>query len=152
MKEQLKIKEKKPVKICGIRQNCYVLDVRTDTNAFKAPTQKKYYSLERKQLDNGYIEEIFEKDYPITPEAVASYADGADYRNDVAQAIENAPKRINLGDISQAQDFINSDPLNACRQYKTILDKVEAYFKAQEKAQKVNQGQGQNQGEVKNNG
>ena len=149
MTEQIKMQEKKPVKICGVRQNCYVLDVNPTYSVTPLSPIKKYLSLERKTLDNGYIEELVEKDYPITPDSVASYADGADYRNDVMQAIENAPKRVNLGDISEAQEFINSDPLSAARQYKAILDKVDKYFKSQEQAAaaaaKSNQG-----GEVNN--
>lgn len=51
---------------------------------------------------------IVEKDYPINSESVSSLAEGADYRNDPAQAIAQAPKRVNLGDVTEAQAFLNN--------------------------------------------
>lgn len=139
--KQLKVEEKKPVKIFGARQNCYIVDGREKAICASGTEmnheQKKYISLERVQTRNGFYEELVSKDYPINSASVTSYADGADYRRDPAAAIANAPKRVNLGDISEAQEFIRSNPQEAAIQYKKILDKVEQYFAAQEKNKKA---------------
>lgn len=131
------MQEKKPVIIAGRLQNCYRIDGRTKPvgvpSSIASHTIKQYNSLERVAERNGYRDEIQRKDYPINSESVTSYADGADYRRDPAQAIANAPKRVNLGDISEAQDFLRENPQEAALRYKSILDKVEAYFAAKEK-------------------
>lgn len=139
--KSLKVEEKKPLKIFGNRQNCYIVDGREKaiyaSSTEQNHEQKKYISLERVQTRNGFYEELVAKDYPINSASVTSYADGADYRRDPAAAIANAPKRVNLGDISEAQDFIRSNPQEAAIQYKKILDRVEQYFAAQEKNKKA---------------
>lgn len=123
----------KNVKINGIKQNCFVRDTLTDTRVIgKSHTMEKYPSLERKNLPNGYVEEIELKDYPINSDSVTSYADGADYRTDPLQAIANAPKRTNLGDITELQDFLNGqDPQSAIRVYQDVVDKLKAYAESQ---------------------
>lgn len=125
---------KKPVKIGGVKQNCYVSDTYTDTRGIKKfETQKMYDSLERKHLPNGYVEQVETKDYPINSASVTSYADGADYRTDPLQAIANASKRVNLGDVSELQAFLNgADPQSAIRVYQDVVNKLQAYAKAQE--------------------
>lgn len=131
MNDQLKMKEKKQVSINGIRQNCYVLDTRTalqDSVSIKPETH--YPSLERKQLPNGFVEGVEVKDYPINSKSVTSYADGADYRNDPMQAVANAPKRVNLGDVSQVQEFLESDPQSAVRVFRDVLARLEQYQKS----------------------
>ena len=118
--------EKKSVVIGGIRQNCYRRDI--DVN-YKQPsncddTIREYQSLERKHLPNGYIEQIEKKDYPINSQSVTSYADGADYRRDPVAAVANAAKRVNLGDITQVQDFLKNDPQQAVRVYRDVLNRL----------------------------
>lgn len=132
----------KKVVIGGLKQNCYVKDILTDTRDIKKfETQKTYQSLERKKLPNGYTEEIEVKDYPINSASVTSYADGADYRNDPLQAIANAPKRINLGDVTELQNFLNGqDPQAVIRTYKDVISKLEAYAKAKEQAKEQSEG------------
>lgn len=138
--KQITIQEKKPVAIVGQRQNCYIVDGRQTatcvSEALRNKEQKKYASLERVQLPNGYVEKIVQKDYPISSKSVSSYADGADYRKDPSAAIANAPKRTNLGDVSEVQDFLRENPQQAALQYKSILDKVERYFAEQAKQAK----------------
>lgn len=134
--------EKKQVIIGGIRQNCYRRDIDT---AYKPPQKRddtvKYYdSLERKNLPNGYIEQVERKDYPINSASVTSYADGADYRRDPLGAVANAPKRTNLGDITEVQDFLKNDPQQAVRVYRAVLDRLTKFDKDLS---------GQNQGDVK---
>lgn len=134
-KKQLSVSdvEKRPISLCGVRQNCYLLDTRPSIMMNPRPnrTLVQYNSLERVQESNGFHEEIIKKDYPINSESVTSYVESSDYRNDPSQAIANAPKRVNLGDISQVQDFVKSNPVDATRQYADILEKVAKYFKDQ---------------------
>lgn len=119
---------RKPVVINGIRQNCYVLGTRTaSAGTISSEPEKKYQTIERVNLPNGYYETVVEKDYPINSESVTSYADGADYRNDPLQAIANAPKRVNLGDVTQLQEFVQTDPQNAVRVFRDVLARLEAF-------------------------
>lgn len=131
---QMKIEDvvKTPVVINGIQQNCYKLDCRNAIGVKPLPTQetKKYYALEEKQLPNGFVQELVEKDYPINSDSVSSYLETSDFRNDPLQAIANAPKRVNLGDISEVQQFINENPVEATRQYADLLNKVADYFRS----------------------
>ena len=111
------------ISILGIRQNCYRRDV---DPLYTCPrkhddTIKTYVSLERKHLPNGFVEQLEVKDYPINSESITSYADGADYRRDPAAAVANAPKRVNLGDITEVQNFLKSEPQQAVRVYRDVL-------------------------------
>lgn len=124
--------ENKKVKICGIKQNCFALDTLPITKRHVEPV-KVYPSLERKKLPNGFIEEVELKDYPISKETVNSYVDGADYRRDPATAIANAPKRVNLGDITEVQRFIAEDPQHALRSLRNVTSQLEEYIKTQKK-------------------
>lgn len=131
-KSMFEVLEKKQVKICGVKQNCFRLDTLPARMVSVIP-QKKYESLERKKLPNGYIEGIEVKDYPVTKDSVNSYVDGADYRRDPATAIANAPKRINLGDITEIQKFIAEDPQHAVRTLRNVTAQLEEYIKTQKK-------------------
>lgn len=124
--------EKKQVRVCGLRQNCFVLEGRSAPSIVPAPKITHYFSLAKKELENGYVQEIEKVDYPITSESVSSYIDSSDYRRDPMQAIASAPKRVNLGDISQVQDFIASNPQEAVRVYRAVGDKLQEYFKNKE--------------------
>lgn len=134
-KKQVTVEDvvKRPIFLSGIRQNCYLLDGRPGVllKPLVNRTLTQYNSLERVQLPNGFTEEIVKKDYPINSDSVTSYVESSDYRNDPAQAIANTPKRVNLGDISEVQDFVKSNPVDATRQYAAVLEKVAAYFKKQ---------------------
>lgn len=142
MTKQVELKE---VVINTHRQNCYVLGTRTATqDTIEQKPEKKYVSLERQNLPNGFVETLVEKDYPINSESVTSYADGADYRSDPLQAIANAPKRVNLGDVTEVQNFIESDPQNAVRVFRDVVAKL----KAQQTAQPAPTAQPENGGET----
>ena len=145
---QLPLEEiKRPILINGIPQNVFALRQKKDFSVIpshlKNTTTKKYNTLERKSLPNGYCEELQRKDYPINSESVSSYVESSDYRNDPAQAIANAPKRVNLGDVSQVQEFVRDNPVQAVGQYADILQKVADYFKAQSKTPAKPQAQPQ---------
>lgn len=126
--------EKKRVSIGGIRQNCFALDVRMDTSAqtMTPPTIKSYFSLEKKTLNNGFVQELEKIDYPITSDSVTSYMDSSDYKRDPFGAVANAPKRVNLGDITEVQQFIENDPLQAVRLYREVGEKLEQYYQEQQ--------------------
>lgn len=123
---------KEKVRIGGISQNIYITDRRENP---RVPTpqkvQLKYTELTDIQLPNGFVQELVEKDYPINSESVSSYLESSDYRNDPASAIANAPKRVNLGDITEAQRFISENPVQATTEYSAILRKVADYFDKQ---------------------
>lgn len=129
----------KQVKMQGVLQNCFrrISSGPAPKIPKKDMTIKTYESLERKNLPNGFTEQVETKDYPINSKSVTSYADGADYRNDPAQAIENAKKRVNLGDISTAQQFLEENPYETARAYRNILKQIEnlANFNEAKKAQ-----------------
>lgn len=133
--KQLKIQEKKPVVVFGVKQNCYALDCRKPGSSIPLAvpnrTIKKYYELEQKTLDNGYVEQVVEKDYPINSDSVSSYIESSDYRLDPNQAIAQAPKRVNLGDVTEVQDFMKNNPMQATLHYADVLQKVSQYMKQQ---------------------
>lgn len=120
------LEERKSVQIGCTRQNCYVLGLRSVTqDIYHVPEDKKYCELHTHNLSNGYVEKLAENDYPITSDSVTSYMDTADYRNDPLQAIASAPKRVNLGDVSQVQEFIHKDPQSAVRVLRDVLKTLE---------------------------
>lgn len=129
--------EKTQIKVNGIKQNCYRRDIVSEfkKQERKDDTVKTYVSLEEKKLPNGIIQALEVKDYPINSASVTSYADGADYRRDPNAAIENARKKVNLGDVTQLQDFIESDPLRAVRVFRDVADKLAKYYETQKKGE-----------------
>lgn len=125
MSEQLKM-QKKAVTILGVRQNIYVGDtVQGICDRVKHMPEKRYPSLERKNLPNGFTENVEIKDYPINSKSVSSYADSADYRNDPNGAIANAPNRVNMGDISQVQEFLANNPHQAVEVFRNVMNTLE---------------------------
>lgn len=118
-------------------QNCYRTDgtmcAHISNEKFK---QDKYFSLEKVNLPNGYIEKLVEKDYPINSESVSSLAEGADYRNDPLQAIAQAPQRVNLGDITEAQKFLEN-PQNNAKIFESVKSQLLEYFKRQSQEKSV---------------
>lgn len=127
---------KRQLKINTVKRNVYILDTAPCASTlalFPNKTQEKYVSLEKKDLPNGYVQELVEKDYPITSESVTSYADGADYRNDPAQAVANAPARVNLGDITEAQKFLDN-PQNFIKTFNEVKEKLASYVATIEKS------------------
>lgn len=73
-------------------------------------------------------EQVVEREYPITPESVKSYAEAADYHRDPVTAAMTAKPRTNLGDIRGMQDVSKMDTaqLNALQQrYRAAMAEVE---------------------------
>lgn len=117
---------KKEIKIANARQNCYIVQGMCEGKPVeeKKTDNKKYISLERINKGRGFSDELIEKDYPITSESVSSYAEGSDYRRDPLGAIANAPRRQNLGDVTQVQDFLANDPMQALRVFESVLKAI----------------------------
>lgn len=134
---QLTLEKAVPVKICGFAQNVYRRDYSGIPRTTPNPNKKQefYASLEKKTLPNGYIEGIVKKDYPINSESVSSLAEGADYRNDPAQAVAAAPKRVNLGDVTEAQAFLDN-PQYAASLFNDVKAKLTAYYSSVTKTEK----------------
>lgn len=130
-------------------QNCFVRDYIPPFDKKTKYSDKKFYS--EIPHDDG-TSEIREFDYPITPKYVASFADGADYHNQL-DAVWNAPARgSNLGDVSLAQEVLTMDRATAQALLSKIgegIDKVEAAKAAPAKAAPVVEGEEKD--EVKEN-
>lgn len=109
-----------------IQQNCFVRDYIPPFDKKTVYSDRKFYS--EVPHDDG-TSEVREFDYPITPKYVASFADGADYHNQL-DAVWNAPARgSNLGDVSSAQEVFAMDRASVQGLLKILgegIDKVEA--------------------------
>lgn len=139
----------KPVIVNGLKKNSFARDVSISSPICQSKTVAAYVDIDVVKLPTGSYQELVEKDYPINSESVSSYADGADYRRDPLAAISNAPKRVNLGDVSEVQKFLRDNPMEAARQYRDILKKVEIFAKAYEtnkgaSASSADNGEGDN--------
>lgn len=70
---------------------------------------QSYTELVEHTTDTGVNYSIEEFPYEHTPDRVKSYASTCDYRKDPLQAVANAPKRNNVGDISSIIDIMSQD-------------------------------------------
>ncbi|WGL31050.1 hypothetical protein [Dipodfec virus UOA04_Rod_682] len=86
-----------------IRDSVPAFDARRYAGKYDVPLY--YDELEEVSENNGIKHRIVKREYPITPEYVDSQAESCDYKLDPAGAIANAPKRQNLGDITDAQSI-----------------------------------------------
>lgn len=115
--------------IGGVVQNCYKDEaLRTPRPVVHQKTIGSYTILEKKELPNGYTVNIEERPYPINSDTVTSYIESSDYRRDPLGFAANSVKRVNLGDISQLQDFMRTNPQEAVRLYKSVGEKLEQYL------------------------
>lgn len=105
-----------------LAQNVYVRDCVRAVD-LGLPPCIQYPELERKDTDFGFEERVVIRDYPITPESVSSFAETADYKNNLVEAL-NAPSRgKGLGDIRDIQDLQNMDSFEIQKRI-TELQKV----------------------------
>lgn len=86
-----------------LQQNCYVRDVARADDLRSSDVRSKFSSIDEIVTSKGVELKRVVLDYPITPQYVQSFVDSSDYKRDPLQAISNAPKRSNLGDISDIQ-------------------------------------------------
>lgn len=128
---------KVPVRFSRLLQNVFVVDGTEHVEQTPNPshTIETVDVLVRKNLPNGFVEEVETKPYPINSASVTSYADSANYRNDPVSAVANATKRVNLGDVAGVQEFLASDPQRAVKVFSEVLPKITAYFETQQKTE-----------------
>lgn len=91
-----------------IKQNVYVRDFVAPYDA-PVKTVSQYPELKRENSQFGFEEKVVVSDYPITPESVNSYAETADYRNNLQEALNSPSRGKGLGDIRDLQDLQNLD-------------------------------------------
>ncbi|WGL31058.1 hypothetical protein [Dipodfec virus UOA04_Rod_690] len=111
-----------------VRDSVAAKDLRSYEKTFDNP--RYYYELEEVTEGNGIKHRIVTREYPITPEYLDSQLESCDYKLDPAGAIARSPKRVNLGDITDAQklDGLSSSELEALRDYfaQCAIEKSEA--------------------------
>ena len=104
--EQLKVPASSPY----FNSPAWYLRERTPIQTVQDRRTRKYFALEEQTNRDGFKGEVLvEKDYPITPEYVSSFAASSDYRSDPLGAIAAAPPRRNLGDVTQLQKALGLD-------------------------------------------
>lgn len=91
-----------------IKQNVYVRDFVAPYDSFVEPVSQ-YPELKREDTQFGFEEKVVVSDYPITPESVNSYAETADYRNNLQEALNSPSRGKGLGDIRDLQELQNLD-------------------------------------------
>lgn len=118
-----------PIKTNLIRQNCFLVDkVVSQSTSSAIPDQ--FESLDEVVVDNGVELRRVVQDYPITPEYVSSFADSADYRNDMSSSLSSKPTRPNLGDVRDIQSVSNMDMTEARALYKQLVSKFGSSIKS----------------------
>ncbi|UPW41198.1 hypothetical protein [Sigmofec virus UA08Rod_5092] len=123
--------DKKPVPSQLLKQNCFLRDVARliDVDTVGILT---YESLDEVTTEDGIVLKRSVEDYPITPDYVNSFADTADYHNDPQGAILRAPKRVNLGDVTELQRVSGMDS----EQMRALAKQIQERFgQAQAQAQ-----------------
>lgn len=102
-------------------QNWYLRE-RSAPPAVKDERTRRYFELEEHTDEKGFTGEVLvEKDYPITSDYVSSFAASSDYHSDPVGAINRAPVRRNLGDITALQESLNLDYDTARHVYNEFL-------------------------------
>lgn len=89
----------------------------------KQPHTKKYFELIEKTTDSGIVEELVEREYPITPDYVKSFEASANYKNDVNNAMANGVSGTNIGDGVSIQQLQNMD-ISAIRDLQSKLNQI----------------------------
>lgn len=108
-----------------LKQNCYIRSTVEECDKCSDYSEKSYVSIDEVVTNNGV--HLVEKTvpYPITPQYVNSFVDSSDYRRDPVNAVINAPRRQNLGDISGVQDICGFDFVSAQKLYQALKTKFE---------------------------
>lgn len=109
-----------------LKQNCFLRDCVEEREHLSDYSDKSYTSIDEVVTNHGV--EVVENQvpYPITPQYVNSFVDSSDYRRDPVNAIVNAPKRQNLGDVSGLQTICDLDFSTAQKLYQSLKTKFEA--------------------------
>lgn len=103
-----------------LMQNCFVRDVTTKSSVGSTPVSPDtFISLDEEVHQDGVSIVRKVNDYPITPQYVASFADGVDYRKDPFGAVSPVPRK-NLGDITMIQRVSSMDSSEAFALYSQL--------------------------------
>lgn len=105
----------------------------------KSKRTRTYFDLKDVvRSDGSRREELIEREYPITPEYVTSFADGADYHKDPVGALNSAPVRKNLGDITALQEALGLDFETARQIHSHVRDELARIRASREKGSESN--------------
>lgn len=107
---QMKEKLLQPYQCAFVHACNWALREQTLPHTVHSKRTRKYFELvDEVKEDGSRLEHLVEKDYPVTPEYVTSFLNSSDYRQDPVGAINRAPQRSNLGDISKLQEALGLD-------------------------------------------
>lgn len=109
-----------------LRQDCFRLEHVDHQLQSPIPRQEKEYVELVKHLQPDGIKEVYErKEYPVTPEYVASFAVSTDYKKDpsVVRPISELPQ--GLGDVTNLQRFSQMDTAELERISRNFNEAVE---------------------------
>lgn len=108
-----------------LKQNCYIRSTVDECDKCTDYSEKSFVTIDEVVTSNGV--HIVENSipYPITPQYVNSFVDSSDYRRDPVNAVLNAPRRQNLGDITGIQDICGFDFISAQKLYQALKTKFE---------------------------
>lgn len=109
-----------------LQQNCFIRDCVSSCSSEPLEKCSSYLSIDEVSTPKGVELRETVNPYPITPQYVNSFADSSDYRRDPVSAINNASKRINLGDITQIQDVASMDSSQARSLYEQLSKRFAA--------------------------
>ena len=109
-----------------LKQNCFIRDCVEEAESVTDYSDKTYTSVDEVVTSNGIKLVENQVPYHITPQYVNSFVDSSDYRRDPVNAVVNAPRRQNLGDISGIQDICGFDFITAQKLYQALKSKFEA--------------------------
>lgn len=108
-----------------LKQNCYIRDCVEEKVVTTDYSDKTYTSVDEVVTSNGVKLVENQVPYHITPQYVNSFVDSSDYRRDPVNAVINAPRRQNLGDITGIQDICGFDFVSAQKLYQALKTKFE---------------------------
>lgn len=137
--EQQKIK----IPMNLIQQNVYAQIEVEHKDEKKDYLVKDYVSQDEVVESDGIKIKNTVQEYPHTPEAVNSYADGTNYRNDINAAVARSAPGKNIVDVAALQELFEKSPEQVTEFFKSALQKIYEAKKTQEAPA---------QSEVKDNG
>lgn len=132
----------KPLVTNTLAQNVFVRDTRPAFDRKSKEAHRVYFELQETETDDGISLKLEAVDYPITPDYVQSFVDSTNYKRDPAGAVASAPRRQNLGDITEMQRAKEMDSAAIREVYKKICDLAlkQAAAKAEPKAEPKKEG------------
>lgn len=105
-----------------IQQNVYIRDVvhSSDIRSTSPVGSISFVSVEEDVKENSHSFKDVKYPYPITPEYVSSFASSVDYKTNQSAMNANSG-RVNLGDVSKVQEFLNLSDVDKIKLYQDLL-------------------------------